>query len=201
MQSVVSRPVTPLTPKGKALLAIRDFDDPFNFITIAGYSGIAVASNAHSAFGPGFAGWGRLTGYSLLEDAQGEFVGTFAIPSLVHEDPRYHRMPQAPFQRRMLHAIAHTYVSRHDDGTPMVNYATLLNYPISAELANLYVPGIQDNAPDTARRIGIGLASDPAGTLVAEFLPDVARHIHVHIIFVQEILNQVITGGTAPNVQ
>ena len=79
IQSVVTRPVTPLTPMGKAQLAVRDFDDPFNFITIAGYSGLAVASNAHSAFGPGFAGWGRLTGYSLLEDAQGEFVGTFLV--------------------------------------------------------------------------------------------------------------------------
>lgn len=133
---------------GKAQLAVRDFNDPFNLITIAGYSGIAIASNAHSAFGPGFDGWGRLTGYSLLEDAQGEFVGTFLIPSLVHEDPRYHRMPEAPFKRRILHAIAHTYVSQHDDGKRMVNYATLLNYPISAELANLYVPGIQVSAPE-----------------------------------------------------
>ena len=201
IQSVVTRPVTPLSPTGKAELAARDIDDPFNLITIAGYSGIAIASNAHSAFGPGFTGWGRLTGYSLLEDAQGEFVGTFLIPSIVREDPRYHRLPEAPFKRRLLHAIAHTYVSQHDDGTPMINYATLINYPVSAELANLYVPGIQDNAPDTVRRIAIGIAPDPAGTLVAEFLPDVARHIHVHIIFVQEIVNKVVTGGTAPNVQ
>lgn len=119
----------------------------------------------------------------------------------MHEDPRYHRLPGAPFRQRVVHALAHTYVSQHDDGTRMINFATLINYPVSAELANLYVPGIQDNAPDTARRIAIGIASDPAGTLVAEFLPDVARHIHVHIIFVQEILNKVVTGGTAPNVQ
>ena len=201
MQSVVTHPVRPLTMRGKALLAVRDFDDPFNFITIAGYSGISIAANPHSAFGPGFTGWGRLTGYSLVEDAQGEFTGTFLIPSLLHQDPRYHRMPEASMGRRLLHAVAHTYVSQHDDGSPMPNYATLINYPLSAEIANLYVPGIQTNAAATARRVGIGIATDPSGTVVAEFLPDFARHIHVHIILVQEIVNQVVSGGTAPNVQ
>lgn len=201
VQSVVTKPVHPLTPSGKADLAWRDFTDPFNFITIAGYSGISVAANAHSAFGPGFAGWGRLTGYSLVEDAQGEFTGTFLLPSLFHQDPRYHRMPGAPLHRRILHAVAHTYVTQHDDGRRMINYSTLINYPLSAEIANLYVPGIQDNMPDTVRRFSLGIASDPAGTLVAEFLPDVAQHIHVHVIFIQEIMNRVITGANAPNVQ
>jgi hypothetical protein len=77
----------------------------------------------------------------------------------------------------------------------MPNYATLLTYPISAEISNLYVPGIQTNAASTARRVAIGLATDPAGSIVAEFLPDVARRIHVHIVFVQEILNQAILGS------
>lgn len=198
---VSSKGVRPLDAEEKAKLAVRDVIDPFNLLTITGYSAAAVGSNAHSAFGPGLPGWGRLTGYSLVEDAQGEFFGTFLISTLVHEDPRYHRMPQAPMKRRLLHALAHTWVSQHDDGTRMPNYATLLTYPISAELSNLYVPGVQTNAPSTVKRITIGLATDPSGTIVAEFLPDVAKHIHLHAIFIQEILNQVITGGTAPNVQ
>jgi hypothetical protein len=140
-----------------------------------------------------------LTGYSLAEDAQGEFLATYAIPSLVHEDPRYHRMPQARFGRRVLHAVAHTYVSSHDDGSTMPNYAILLSYPITAELSDLYVPGIQRDAPSTARRAVVGIATDPVGSLVAEFLPDVARRVHIHIVFVQEIMNRMVVGP--PNVQ
>lgn len=196
-----SKPVKPLDAQHKGLLAIHDVIDPFNLLTIAGYSAVAVGSNAHSAFGPGLKGWGRLTGYSLVEDSQGEFFGTYLISSLAHEDPRYHRLPNAPVKRRIFHALAHTWVSRHDDGTLMPNYATLLTYPISAELSNLYVPGVQTNGVSTVKRISIGLATDPSGTIVAEFLPDFARRIHIHAIFIQEILNQVITGGTAPNVQ
>lgn len=198
---VTTRQVRPLTPREKGELAFRDTVDPFNLVTIIGYSGLAVAINPHSPYGPSFEGWGRLSGYSLVEDAQGEFFGTFLISSLTHEDPRYHRIPNAPFKRRLLHALAHTWVSQHDDGTPMPNYDTLLTYPISAELSNLYVPGVPTRLSATAQRVAVGLATDPSGTIVAEFLPDVARHIHIHVIFIQEILNQVVTGGTSPSVQ
>lgn len=186
----------PLQAKQKAYLAVRDVIDPFNLVTILGYSGIAIASNAHTAYGPGFPGFGRLASYSLVEDMQGEFFGTFVIPSLAHEDPRYYRIPGRPFTHRLLHAVSHTVITRHDDGSAMPNYATLLTYPISAELTNLYVPGVAVNAPSTAKRISLGLATDPVGQIVAEFLPDVAKRIHIRIIFVQQILQQVAQGNT-----
>jgi len=195
---VTSIHVEPLSANQKGLLAIRDFLDPFNFITIAGYSSIAIAANSHSAYGSGFMGVVKLTGYGLAEDAQGEFFQTYAIPSLLHQDPRYHRMPTASVKRRIWHAVEHTFVSQHDDGTPMPNYATLSTYVISAELSNLYVPGLQRDTRSTARRIAVGIATDPTGAIVAEFLPDVARHIHINITFIQNILNTVATG--APSV-
>lgn len=196
---VTSEHVEPLSSKQKGRLALRDFLDPFNFVTIAGYSAIATAADPDSPYGPGVKGFAKQTGYGLLQDAQGEFFQTYVISSLAHQDPRYHRIPTASVKRRLWHAIEHTYVSQHDDGTRMPNYATLGTYWISAELSNLYVPGIQTDARQTAKRIGIGIATDPAGAIVAEFLPDVARRIHIKIVFVQQILNQAMTG--APNVQ
>jgi hypothetical protein len=196
---VTSAHIEPLSSKQKGVLALRDFLDPFNFITIAGYSAIATAVDPDSPYGPGFKGFARQTGYGLLQDAQGEFFQTYAIASLVHQDPRYHRMPTASVKRRIWHAIEHTYVSQHDDGTRMPNLATLGTYLISAELSNLYVPGIQTDVKSTARRIGVGIATDPAGAIVAEFLPDVARRIHIKVVFVQQILNQAMVG--APSVQ
>ncbi len=186
--------IKPLTPSQKALLAGKGVIDPFNLITIVGFSGISVAANAHSAYGPGFKGWGRLIGYSLVEDIQGETTGTFLIPVIAHEDPRYHRLPGHPFTQRLLHAIVHTVVSQGDDGHIMPNYATLINYPLSAEISNLYVPGIGPNAPDTFKRIAVGYATDPVGPIVAEFLPDVAKRIHIHIVFAQQILNRIALG-------
>jgi hypothetical protein len=200
VKPIISHRTGPLTPQEKAHLAVRDIVDPFNLFAITAYSGFSIALNAHSAYGPGLKGFGKLTGYSFIEDAQGEFFGTFAIPVLVHEDPRYRRMPGRPIPRRVLHAVEHTFVAEHDDGGAMPNYATLFTYPISAELSNLYVPGVHTNARATSRRIAVGIATDPVGNIVNEFLPDIASHIHIHVIFFQEILNRVASGHSSPSV-
>ena len=186
----------PLTPADKGVLAIRSVTDPFNLLTIAVFSGISVAANAHSVYGLGFDGWGRLTGYSLAEDIQTEFTGTYALPVVFREDPRYHRMPGAPLGRRIAHALIHTVVSQHDDGSLMPNYATLVNYPLSAEISNLYVPGLPTNLPSTAKRVAVGYATDPVGPIVAEFLLDFAKRVHIHIVFAQQILNRIAQGNT-----
>jgi hypothetical protein len=186
----------PLTPTDKGVLAIRAVIEPFNLLTIAAFSGFSIAFDSHSVYGPGFKGWGRLAGYSLAEDIQSEFTGTYALPVLFNEDPRYHRMPNASVKRRLEHALIHTVVSQHDDGSLMPNYATLINYPLSAGISNLYVPSLPTGVGSTFKRVAIGYATDPIGPLVAEFLPDVAKRVHIHVVFAQQILNRIALGNT-----
>lgn len=181
----------PLTWQQKGYLALHGLTDPANLGTIIGISAITIGLDSHTAYGPGLKGFGKSAGISLVQDATGQFFGVFAIPSIAHQDPRYYRMPRASVPRRILYAITRTAVARGDDGRTMPNYGTLLTYPINAELSNLYVPGIHSNGPSTVARIVTGLATDPANNLLAEFLPDVARRVHVRIIFVQRILNNV----------
>jgi hypothetical protein len=189
----------PLTPKQKGMLALHNLTDAANLATIVAVSGFTIAIDSHTAYGPGIGGFGLNVGVSLLQDATGEFFGTFAIPSLVHEDPHYHRMPHGTVPRRLLHAVSRTVIAQSDYGNNMPNYATLLTYPISAEISNLYVPGIESNARSTVVRVFTGYALDPVGNLVAEFLPDVASRVHIRIIIVQRILNQISStqGGTS----
>ncbi len=181
----------PLTPAEKGFLALRNFDDPANLGTITHTAAFTVATNSHNPCGPGWKGFGRNIGYSLTQDATVEFFGTFLVPSLTHEDPHYHRDPNASVPRRILHAVSRTVVAQSDTGALMPNFATLAVYPIGAELANLYVPGIQTDGRSTAERILTGYATDPIDNLITEFLPDVARRVHVRVIFAQRVLNQV----------
>lgn len=187
--------IKPLTPKEKARLAARNVLDPFNAITIAGNSAIAIGSDSHSAYGPGIPGFWRYTGVSYTEDITSEFFGTFLIPSIFHQDPHYHRMPHAPIPRRILNAIVQVGWTKSDAGKGIPNYSTLIAAPIDAEIANLYVPGIHSNLPSTAARVVTGWALAPTDNFVTEFLPDVARLIHVQIVFVQQIINQVSSPG------
>ena len=179
----------PLTPVQKLDLAAHNLGDPANIATLADNSIFTVASNPHTACGPGWNGFLRSAGISFRQDATSEFFGTFLIPSVTHQDPRYHRMPSARVPRRIVHAISSTAISQSDNGAPMPNFANLLGYPIDAEIANLYVPDLRTNLPATASRVFAGYAASPIDNLITEFLPTVARHVHVRLILQQRLLN------------
>ncbi|MGA2352125.1 MAG: hypothetical protein ABSF70_16945, partial [Terracidiphilus sp.] len=144
-----------------------------------------------SPYGPGMKGWGRNVGVSYTEDITGEFVGTFLICSIVHQDPHYHRMPRASIPRRVFHAIDQVVWTQGDNGKGMVNYASVLGGAIDGEIANLYVPGQKTNLPSTAERYATGLGTAPIDNFITEFLPDVARRIHIRVVLIQRIINQV----------
>jgi hypothetical protein len=191
--------VKPMTPKEKGWLAVRNVADPFNGLTILGSSAIAVGSNSHSPFGPGMPGFGRYVGVSYTENMTGEFIGTFLIPSIMHQDPHYHRMPTATMKRRIAHAFYQVLWTQGDNEKGMPNYANLAGFAIDDEIANLYVPGRDTDAASTAERYGTALATAPIDNFVSEFLPDVARHIHVQIVVIQRIINQVANKDATNN--
>jgi hypothetical protein len=193
--------VKPLTPLEKARLAVRNIIDPFNALTIFGDASIAIAANPHSPYGPGMKGFGKDVGVSYTQDITGEFFSTFLIPSIMHQDPHYHRMPNATIPRRVEHAIVQVVWTQGDNRKGMLNYADIVGAAIQDEVNNLYVPGRETNLPASASRYGIGLATAPIDNFVSEFLPDVARHIHVQIVVIQRIINQVAkqdSPGTTP---
>ena len=190
--------VKPFTPLQKAHQAATNVIDPFNLLTIGGEAAIAVAANPHSAYGPGMPGYARYVGVSLSQDVTDEFFGAFLIPVVTHEDPHYHRMPNASKGRRILHCLDQIFWTEGDDGEGMLNYSVLVGFAIENQIANLYVPGVRTNLPSSAERYGVALATAPADNFITEFLPDVARRIHFRVVLVQRIIDQVATieGGS-----
>ena len=183
--------VKPLTPREKAHLAIRNIIDPFNGLTILAQSSFFVALNAHSAYGPGMPGFGRNVGVSYAQDITSEVFNVFLIPSLTHQDPHYHRMPGVGFKRRFLHATQQVVWTLGDNGKGMLNYANLVGSGVDIAIGNLYVPGQQTHLSAAFSEYLLGLATDPIDNYITEFLPDIARRIHIRVVLVQDILNQV----------
>jgi hypothetical protein len=189
----------PMTAKQKFLLAERNVRDPFNLLTIGGVAAISVAADSHSAYGPGFKGFGKYAGVSLAQNAVGTFFGTFLIPALAHQDPHYHRMPNRPLRRRIFHVFDAIVIAQSDDGQPMFNYATVFGTIGTNAFGNLYVPGRKTSWGASVSRISVALATDPIGNAISEFLPDVARRINVNVVLVQEVINRVaLEEGGAP---
>jgi|SRR5579859_1138615 len=190
----------PLTPRQKLILAARNVSDPFNLLTIGGLSAISVAADSHAADGPGLRGFAKNAGVSLSQDMTGEFFGTFLIPSLVHQDPHYRRMPNLPLRQRIIHVLDAVVVGQSDDGLPMFNYATVFGTICTNAMGNLYVPGRNNSFGSSAARIAISLATNPAGNAITEFAPDLARRVNVQVVIVQRVINRVavVEGGQTP---
>jgi hypothetical protein len=190
-QRFVDAGIHPLTPREKGYLALRNTVDPYNFATIAFLSGVSVASDPHSAYGPGMAGFARNFGVAYCETAIGEFFGTFLIPAITHEDPHYHRLPNASYGRRIAHAATQVVWAQSDYGVPMPNYSTLITTAVSIGLGNVYVPGRDKSWGTAADRYVTSIGTAPIGNLISEFLPDVARRVNVRIVLIQRIIDRV----------
>jgi len=189
----------PLTPRQKFILAARNVSDPFNLLTIGWVSAFSVASDSHNSDGPGFRGFTKNAGVSLSQDMTGEFFSTFLIPSLAHQDPHYHRMPNLSTRRRILHVLDEVVVAQSDEGVPMFNYATVVGTICTNSLGNVYVPGRKHSFGASAARISTSLATNPIGNAITEFVPDLARHINIQVVIVQRIINRVaiVEGGSS----
>ena len=188
---VDSADIHPLTARQKAILAFRNTTDPYNFATIGLVSAVSVASDPHSPYGPGVPGFGRNFGVAYCETAVGEFFGTFLVPAIAHQDPHYHRMPNASYARRALHTVTQVVWAQSDYGIPMPNYANLITTAVGDGLGNLYVPGRQKDWGSGVARYATAIATDPIDNLITEFLPDVARHVNVRIVLIQRVINEV----------
>jgi hypothetical protein len=189
----------PLTARQKFILAARNVIDPSNLATIGGLSAITIAADAHTADGPGMRGFAKNAGVSLTQDMTGEFFSTFLFPSIFHQDPHYHRMPNLSLGRRIAHVLDAVVIAQSDDGVPMFNYATVFGTICTNSLGNVYVPGRKHSFGASAARISTSLATDPIGNAITEFVPDLARHINVQVVLVQRIINRVAIaeGGAA----
>jgi hypothetical protein len=103
-------------------------------------------------------------------------------------------------KRRIAHCLYQVVWTQGDNGKGMVNYADLGGFAIDDAIGNLYIPGRETNVPSSARRYGATLATAPIDNFITEFVPDIARRIHVRVVIIQQIINQVArSGGTGPS--
>ncbi len=182
----------PLTARDNLHSAVMHVIDPFNLGTIAVDSAIGIASDPHTVYGPGFNGFAKYAGVSLTEDMTGEFFGTFLIPSLMHQDPHYHREPFMPVKHRILHAFAQVVWTKSYTGQPMFNYANIVGGIATAAVSNTFVPGPgRQGFGATAQRLAVAFAISPSGNLIEEFVPDLASRINLRVVIFQRILNTV----------
>lgn len=167
----------PLTPGQKFHLMVRSAFDPFEFVAAGLVAGFGQATDSHSGYGQGAAGYGKRYGAAFADSADGAFWGNAVFPSLLHQDPRYFRKGQGSFWSRFRYSVSTAVWSRNDNGTWGPNYSNVLGNIVSGGISNLYYPSADRGVGLTFEGAAIVTGEGVIGSLGVEFWPDISHKL------------------------
>ena len=171
-----SLPFSPIRPKQKMAIALKDsFDWPV-YITSGLFSSLYQLENQNPSFGQGMAGYGRRYGTSFGDQVIGNMMTEGIMPSLLREDPRYFRRGEGSKKSRLVYALTRIFVTKTDSGRTTFNFAEVGGNSIAAAISNAYYPDTR-TVHDNVEKLGIALATDAFSQVAKEFWPDVKRKL------------------------
>jgi hypothetical protein len=182
-----------LEVKDKLRLLVQNTFDPGSFFS-AGYSAsLDQAAKRYPALGEGAIGYARRFGYDFAGQSTGTFVKDFAYPTIFSEDPRYYRLGHGSRGKRLLHAMAYTFIAYRDSGKRMFNVSEWLGTGSAVALNDAYQPGNQHGFAPAMRQTGYSIMQDMGFAVFQEFWPEIARRLRMPFRDMQE------RPGTGPH--
>jgi hypothetical protein len=127
--------VPPLTAGEKFKLTARGTFDPAEFVWYGALAGIGQAKNSDPEYGQGAEGYGKRFGEQFGDGTIENFLTKAALPSLLHEDPRYFQLAKGTFKHRALYAASRVFVTRTDSGTSRFNFSEILGSAAAAGIS------------------------------------------------------------------
>ncbi len=169
----------PLHPRQKLELFADQSIAPSRIVGSLAGSGIGQAANSLPRYGQGWDGYAKRFSSSMASGASTHFFGTFVIPSLLHDDPRYFVKLHADLGHRIGYAVSRLVVTRKDDGAETANWPGILAPLLAESLANSYLPTNERTAGKTFRRYGLRLGLTATGNLAKEYWPTIFRSLRI----------------------
>lgn len=160
----------PLSSKQKFRLAGRSLLDPVTFGVTAAVAGLEQQANVFSGYGSGPEGYAKRFGAAYTDRATSTFIGSFVLPSLLKQDPRYFYKGTGSKRSRLLYAIKTTFISKGDNGRWQPNYSYLMGDLASSGLSNLYYPAQDRGVGLTFANTFIGIGGTAAANILQEFV-------------------------------
>lgn len=130
----------PLTSKQKFGLAWKSTVDPVTFIGVGGLAGAYHATNRWRDYGQGAQGYAKRYGAVYANVAEGTFIGSAILPSLLKQDPRYFYRGNGSKRSRLLYALSSAFICKGDNGRWQPNYSNVGGYFAAGGLSYLYYP-------------------------------------------------------------
>jgi hypothetical protein len=188
---------SPLTQGEKFHLFAKSAFDPATIGIVGLQAGLSQGENEFPAYGQGAQGYGKRFGASLADEVSAGFWTNYVYPTLLKEDPRYFRLGEGGFGRRLVYSLVQEIVCHTDRGGRSFGFSNVLGAFTSGAISNLYYPGntlirtipatsttpaipVYENdrgAVLTLSRAAIALGYGTIGGVFDEFWPDIQRKI------------------------
>ena len=161
----------PLTRKQKFKLAVHVSADPVTYFTTGVTAGIEQWQGDFSGYGQEFSGYAKRYAATYGDRLSSTFLGAAALPSLLHQDPRYFYRGHGRVIVRALYAISTVAVCKGDNDKWQPNYSNVGGNLGAAFISSLYYPASdQHSVQVTVDNTLLGVAEGAIGTLFQEFL-------------------------------
>lgn len=167
----------PLTPRQKFFLAANNSVSGISFIGTAAGAGISHARDTKTGYGQGAEGYFKRWGAGMAFVATSNMIGTFAIASALHQDPRYFVENSGKFRESVRYAVTRVFICRRDDGSTGTNWAGILGPLGAAGVANAYLPPDSQGIGHTFGNWGWALALSAGANVMREYWPHINKKL------------------------
>ncbi|HKW57508.1 MAG TPA: hypothetical protein VJN42_09140 [Candidatus Acidoferrum sp.] len=156
----------------------KSLSPPQILSSLAG-AGVSQASDSLHQYGQGADGYAKRFGSSMASGASSHFFGTFLLPAVLHDDPRFFVKMSGGTKVRVGNALRRVFVIRRDNGGMAFNFPGTLG-PLAAEaLANTYLPDSERTVPRTFRRFGVRVGWGAANNILKEYWPTIFKNLRI----------------------
>jgi hypothetical protein len=142
-------------------------------------------------------------GHAISDQTEQGFFTKFLLPSVFHQDPRYHPSTDAGTGDRAAYALSRVLITRNDNGRPTLNTSELLGAVLAASITTAYHPYRHYTPGETADRAAGSIGADAGMNMLREFWPDIREHLIDHgPKMMQTLVTHLgprIISGTAPS--
>jgi hypothetical protein len=167
----------PLSDEEKFHLFVLKATSPANFFVTGLAAGVNQAADYPSGYGQEAGGYGKRFSSEFATGASRNFFGTFLLPTLLHEDPRFFVGSERSFGQSLKYAARRVVITRKDDGERTFNWSGVLAPLLSQSLANLYLPPQQRTVGATFHRYGGSVAGGFAVNVLRQYWPRIFKRL------------------------
>jgi hypothetical protein len=170
----------PLSARCKFNLFLQQTHSPYTFVSAGFQATLDQAQGQWPHYGGGMQGWAKRFGATVADTESRRVIQTFALATVLHQDPRYFPSHTRTFIARTWYSATRVVVTRNDNGDSTFNTSEFLGALVTSSLQNAYYPRPDRTLGDTLNRFSGALISDAIGDLQREFTPDMKRLFRKH---------------------